>query len=125
MVRTVNEAAYAAKRNAILDAAQRAVATKGYEQMAIADILGELQISSGAFYHYFDSKPVLLLALVERMGEQLEQLMLPIVQDPTLGALEKLQRFFATLDNWKREHKGLVVAYMRVWYADENAIVRH
>ena len=45
MARIVNEAAYAARRNAILDATQRAVETKGYEQMAIADILGELQIS--------------------------------------------------------------------------------
>ena len=125
MVRTVNEAAYAVKRNAILDAAERAVETTGYEQMAIADILGELQISSGAFYHYFDSKPALLSALVERMGEQVEQLVLPIVHDPTLGALDKLQRFFATLDHWKFAHKRFVFAYLRVWYADENAIVRH
>src|SRR2546428_2493133 len=125
MVRTVNEAAYAVKRNAILDAAELAVETKGYEQMAIADILGELQISSGAFYHYFDSKPALLLALVERMGDQIEQLVLPIVHDRELGALDKLQRFFATLDHWKRAHKRLVLAYLRVWYADENAIVRH
>ena len=51
MARMVNEAAYAARRNAILDAAERAVATKGYEQMAIADLLDELHISSGAFYH--------------------------------------------------------------------------
>jgi AcrR family transcriptional regulator len=125
MVRTVNEAAYAARRNAILDAAQRAVETTGYEQMALADILSELHISSGAFYHYFDSKPALLFALVERMGDQVEQLVLPIVHDPVLGALDKLQRFFATLDHLKLAHKRLVLAYLRVWYADENAIVRH
>jgi AcrR family transcriptional regulator len=125
MVRVVNEAAYAARRNAILDAAQRAVENKGYEQMAIADLLSELQISSGAFYHYFDSKPALLFALVERMGDQVEQLVLPIVHDPTLGALDKLQRFFATLDREKLAHKEFVLAFLRVWYADENAIVRH
>ena len=125
MVRTVNETAYEARRNAILDAAQRAVETKGYEQMALADLLGELQISSGAFYHYFDSKPALLFALVERMGDQIEQSVLPIVYDPALGALDKLQRFFATLDQLKFAHKPLVLAYLRVWYADENAIVRH
>ena len=125
MVRIVNEAAYTARRNAILDAAQRAVETKGYEQMAIADILGELEISSGAFYHYFDSKPALLFALVERAGDQVEQLVLPIVHDPKLKALDKLQRFFATLDDEKRAHKRLVLEYIRVWYADENAIVRH
>ena len=125
MVRVVNEAAYAARRNAILDAAQRAVGTKGYEQMAISDLLSELQISSGAFYHYFDSKPALLLALVERIGDQVEQLVLPIIHDPTLCALDKLQRFFTTLDHGKLAHKRLVLAYLRVWYADENAILRH
>src|ERR1700736_1731468 len=122
MARIVNEHAYAAKRNAILDAAQRAVETTGYEQMAIADLLGELQISSGAFYHYFDSKPALLLAIVERIGDQVEQLVLPIVHDPTLGALDKLQRFFATLDREKLAHKEFVLAFLRVWYGDENAI---
>src|SRR5712692_1282292 len=105
MARIVNEAAYAARRNAILDAAQRAVETKGYEQMAIADLLGELHISSGAFYHYFDSKPALLFALVERMGDQVEQLVLPIVHDPKLGAIDKLYRFYATPANEKLAHK--------------------
>ncbi len=125
MVRTVNEAAHASRRNAILDAAEHAVITKGYEQMAIADILNDLQISSGAFYHYFDSKPALLLALVERMGDEIEQVVLPIVHDPVPGALEKLQRFFAALDQWKFAHKRLILAYLPVWYGDENAIVRN
>jgi len=125
MVRTVNEAAYEARRNAILDAAQRAIETKGYEQMALADILSELKISSGAFYHYFDSKPALLLALVERMVDEVERLVLPIVHDPKLSSLDKLQRFFAALEHGKREHKRFVLAYLRVWYGDENAIVRH
>ncbi len=124
MVRTINETAHTAKRNAILEAALRAIETKGYEQMAIADLLSELQISSGAFYHYFDSKPALLAALVEHIGDQVEPLVLPIVQDPRLGALDKFQRFFATLENRKIAHKRLVLAFLNVWYADENAIVR-
>lgn len=92
MVRTVNEAAHAQRRSAILDAAEQAIATRGYEQMAISDILSERGISSGAFYHYYDSKSVLLLALVERMGDEIEQLVLPVVHDPTPGALDKLKR---------------------------------
>src|SRR5260370_15475386 len=108
MVRMVNEAAYAVRRNAILDAAQRAVETTGYEQMAIADLLSELHISSGAFYHYFASKPALLLALVERMGEEVERLVLPIVHEPHLGALDKLHRLFATLDPQQITHYDLL-----------------
>ncbi len=125
MVRTVNEAAHEARRNAILDAAQHAIETRGYEQMAIADLVSELRISSGAFYHYFDSKPALLEALVERIGNQIEQLVLPIIHDPTAGTLTKLQRFFSALNHWKLAHRRLVIASLRVWYGDENAIVRH
>lgn len=125
MARIVKEEEYNAKRNAILDATQQLVETKGYEQMAIQDILDALQISKGAFYHYFDSKPALLLALVERRGEQLEQLLLPILHDPTLSALDKLQRYFTMHNRFKLEHKQLVFEVMRIWYADENAIVRH
>ena len=93
--------------------------------MAISDIRSELGISLGAFYHYYDSKPALLLALVERMGDEIEQLVLLVVHDPTPGALDKLMCFFATLDRWKFAHKDLLFAYFPVWYGDENAIMRH
>lgn len=125
MVRTVNEAVHEVRRNAILDAAQRAIETRGYEQMSIADLVSELRISSGAFYHYFATKPALLEALVERTGKQIEALVLPIVHDPDLGVLVKLQRFFVALDHWKLAHKHLVLASLRIWYGDENAIVRY
>jgi AcrR family transcriptional regulator len=124
MVRTVNEAMYEARRKAILDAALHAIETRGYEQMAIADILDALGISSGAFYHYFDSKPALLSALVERMEKGIEQSVAPILHDPQLSALARLQRFLAALDDWKLANRRLVLASLRVWYGDENAIVR-
>ena len=124
MARIVKEHEYAARRNAILDVARRLVETKGYEQMTIHDLLDALQISSGAFYHYFDSKPALLEVLIARMLDEVEQLLLPIVHDPELSALDKLQSFFATLNQWKIAQKPFVLAFMRVWYADDNALVR-
>jgi AcrR family transcriptional regulator len=49
MARIVKEEEYAARRNEILDAAQRLVYTKGYEHMTIQDILDDRHISKGAF----------------------------------------------------------------------------
>lgn len=112
------------RRNEILDAAERLVATKGYEQMAIQDIINELQIAKGTVYHYFPSKEALLEAIIERMGKQIEQRVIPIVQNPTPGALDKLLRYFATIDDWKLANQPLMLEFMRIWYADENAIVR-
>lgn len=124
MARTVKAETYTVKRNEILDAAQRFVYTKGYDQMSIQDILNELQISKGAFYHYFDSKGDLLEALIERMRQEAEPIILPIIDDPNLRALEKLHRFFDTAARWKTARKEYILALTRIWYADENAIVR-
>ena len=125
MARIIKEEEYTGKRNAILDVAMRYIATKGYEQMTIQDMLDDLQISKGAFYHYFDSKQAVLMGLVERIGEQAEQLVLPVVSSREMAAQDKLVRFFAVLDQHKRENLDLVFAFLRVWYADENALFRH
>lgn len=93
MARTVKKDEFATKRNEILNAAQRLVYTKGYERMTIQDILEILQISKGAFYHYFDSKPAVLEALIERIGEETNKPLLPILQNPNLSAIEKLRGF--------------------------------
>src|SRR5215471_17303124 len=99
MTRIVKE--HTVRRNEILDVARRFVYTKGYEQMTIQDILDALQISKGAFYHYFDSKQ----ALLERMQEEAAQLVLPIVGDARLPALEKLQRVLDMLNRLKTARK--------------------
>jgi AcrR family transcriptional regulator len=124
MARILKELKYAVRRNEILDAAQRLVYTKGYEQMTIQDILDDLQISKGAFYHYFDSKTALLETLTERMLQEAIKIITPIIEDPHLSALEKFQRYFDTVARWKTARKTLMLALLRIWYTDDNAIVR-
>jgi AcrR family transcriptional regulator len=93
--------------------------------MTIQDILDELKISKGAFYHYFCSKADVLNALVERMAvEQVKPLLLSIVLDPHLTALEKLQGYFDTAVSWKTAKKELMLELTKIWYSDENALAR-
>jgi AcrR family transcriptional regulator len=125
MVRVVKEENYAARRNEILDVALKLVYTKGYDRMTIQDILDELKISKGAFYHYFASKSEVLEALVERMvNEQVEPMLLTVVQAPHLTAIEKLQHYFDTAVRWKTSEKTLMIELVKVWYSDENALAR-
>lgn len=124
MARTLKEEEYTERRNEILDAAQRLIYTKGYEQMTIQDIQSALGISKGAFYHYFDAKSTLLTAMVERMMQSIDQLMQPLLADESLGALAKFERFFDTTARWKAAQKDYLLPLLGIWYADENAIVR-
>ena len=124
MARIVKEEEYTARRNEILDAAQRMIYTKGFEQMTIQDILDELKISKGAFYHYFNSKQALLEAIIERLMDEAKRLLIPIVEDPELSALDKLRRYFSDAIRWKAAQKDYLLALLNVWYDDNNAIVR-
>lgn len=124
MSRKVNEKEYNQRRGQILDAAQRQALTSGFESMSIQNILDELQISKGAFYHYFDSRQALLQGLIDRMRDEAVTALGPILQDPGLPALEKLQRYFAATARWKTEHKAYLLSLLRVWYHDDNALVR-
>lgn len=122
MSRVVKESAV--RRGEIIDAAQRLVYTRGYEQMTIQDILDELHISKGAFYHYFSSKQTLLEALIERLAEEAEKVIFPVLDDPHLPALEKLERYFVTAGRWKTNQKAYLLSLLKIWYTDDNAIVR-
>jgi AcrR family transcriptional regulator len=92
--------------------------------MTIQDMLDALQISKGAFYHYFDSKQMLLEGLIGAMQDEALQFLVPILHDPHLAALTKLQRFFDNAARWKTAQKTFVLALLRGWYSDDNAIVR-
>lgn len=124
MPRVVNEDGYALRRNEILDAAQRLIFTKGYEQMSIQDLVDALDISKGAFYHYFSSKPDLLEALTVRIEEEAFASLLPILSAESMNALEKIESFFHAVASWKSANKTYLMALLRVWYDDDNAIVR-
>lgn len=124
MARTVNHEEVARKRAEILDVAQRLIYTKGYERMTIQDIRGALSMSSGAFFHYYSSKAAVLEALVERIQEGVEAPILAFVDDPQLSAIEKLKRFFGTLEQARVSHQAFIVELVQVWSTDDNAIVR-
>jgi AcrR family transcriptional regulator len=124
VARTLDAEAHALRRDEFVDSAQRLIQGKGYEQLSIQDVLGELGASKGAFYHYFGSKSDLLEAVVERMVDAATATLTPLLTDPNLMAIEKLEGVFTGIARWKGERTDLVLAVLQVWLADDNAIVR-
>ena len=124
MARHVKPDEYAAHRREILGAALQLMHDKGYERMTIADLLTELQMSKGALYHYFDSKQALLEGIVESMGESGSAALRAVVDNPDLGAIEKLHGYFDMSTAWKSEHATEVATTMRLWRHENNALLR-
>jgi AcrR family transcriptional regulator len=124
MARTANATLRTVRRDAFLDAAQSLVQTKGYEAMSIQDVLDTLEASKGAFYHYFDSKQALLEAVIDRFADATMASITPVLENPDLPAIRKLELALAGIARAKAERKDLVLAVLEVWNSDGNAIVR-
>jgi AcrR family transcriptional regulator len=124
MARTLNPAVHLVRREAFVDAALRLTQTKGYEQTSIQDVLDAVDASRGAFYHYFDSKQALLEAMVDRIADGALITVAPVVDDPDLAAIPKLERFFSGIAQFKTDRKALMVEFIKVWRSDDNAIMR-
>jgi AcrR family transcriptional regulator len=124
MARTINVQVHKVRRDAFLDVAQRLIQTKGYEQMSIQDVLDELDASRGALYHYFGSKEDLLDGVVDRFADGAMSAVAPILADPHLPALRKLEKVLGGIASIKAEQKLLMLAIMEVWSSEGNALVR-
>ena len=122
MTRIVKE--HDVRREEILDTAQQLFSQKGYEQTSIQDITRTVGIAKGTFYHYFDSKLALLDELIERMIDFAIGIIEPVIADPDMGALEKLDRFLDGIARWKIENKDFFLNIMRPYFGPDNAIFR-
>ena len=82
----------AVRRQRIVDAAWRRLATNGYHETTIDDVCDEAGVSKGAFYGYFDTKQALFLALLEEETEALNGVAGELAEQELPGA-ERVRRF--------------------------------
>ena len=89
------------RRADILDAALALFYSRGWDQVTVADVLKEADISKGGFYHHFNAKEDLLDALIGRfMTEALTAA--EAARDATSGtALDRFNAFLAETARWK------------------------
>jgi len=54
------------RKQELIDVAERLFMEKGYEDTAVSDIVREINVGQGTFYHYFRSKEDILRAVAEK-----------------------------------------------------------
>ena len=82
-------------RDALLDATDRLLATKGYKKMTIDDLAKEVGIGKGSVYLHFSSKEEIALSHVDRIVERLEE-HLSIIARKNISARERLREMLCT-----------------------------
>lgn len=88
---------YDERRNEILDTAEELFRMKGYDKCTVNDILKEVGIAKGTFYHYFTSKEEVLDAIVSRYKEIVVSAANEILKIDHISSEEKLMRAFMAM----------------------------
>ena len=60
-------------RDKLLESAATLFLEKGYDAISVNDICKHAEVSKGSFYHYFETKQVLLLTLMDNWSSKLMQ----------------------------------------------------
>jgi AcrR family transcriptional regulator len=81
------------REEAILDAANRLLATKGFETMSMDDLAAAVGIAKGSLYKHFDSKEALAGAAMTRLLRAIDAHLQ--AQDPALAPVQRLKDLLA------------------------------
>jgi AcrR family transcriptional regulator len=111
----------ARSRERVLDAAERIMATEGYDAAALARIVEDSDIPISSVYHYFGSKEGVLLAVMERGAERFFEL-LPeadeLIEDPLTHLSRLVENVCAALEQESNFLRLVVVVAVQPPVAD-------
>lgn len=99
------------RRNAIVDAAEKVIFSKGLEQATMEEIAEEAELSKGTLYLYFKNKNELYMAIVERGSDMLNSKFSKIFAEDRTG-LELIRMMGKTYLDFVREHPNYFNAFM-------------
>ncbi len=116
-MRTIKE--HNERQNEILDTAQKLFAEKGYGKCTVNDILNEIGIAKGTFYHYFKSKEEVLDAIIDRGAGQILERAQEAAANPRFSPEEKLYHVFMAIRMEEESDKMLIEEMHRM----ENALM--
>jgi len=77
----------------ILDSACELIHSRSYADVGVAAICRHAGVKKGSFYHFFPSKRVLTLAVLDSYYLQMKRNLLDVAFSPGLPPLQRLQRF--------------------------------
>ncbi|HZR38912.1 MAG TPA: helix-turn-helix domain-containing protein [Ktedonobacteraceae bacterium] len=107
-----------ARAELILDEAEKLLAEKGYHDTSIDEIAARAGVAKGTLYQHFPSKEALILALLERNVELLEQTIERITREPGSARSRLEQLLHYVYQERPGQHRPLLQL------VDQNAEIR-
>lgn len=96
------------RRAEILSMANQLFQTKGYSKTAVDEIVRQVGIAKGTFYHYFKSKAEILDALTDQLVNEMAIQAQHIANNNNLNAIEKLVTIIHSQNSLKDQQQNVV-----------------
>jgi len=108
------------RKKEIMDTSLRLFLTKGFEETSIQNIIDEISISKGGFYHHYKSKNELLDAIALKKAEDYVHLWRNLKEYTSLSGKEKFIEIFRISNNIKIRHFDETIALWSILYEEKN-----
>lgn len=82
------------KKDYLLDAGLKVMATRGYNGTSIQDIVNAADLPKGSFYTYFKSKEDFAISALEKVTEERMEMNRNLLNDRRISPKERITRFF-------------------------------
>ncbi|MEM7335360.1 MAG: TetR/AcrR family transcriptional regulator, partial [Chloroflexota bacterium] len=108
------------RRAEIIKAARALFVAKGYENTSVRNILEKADATTGTFYHQFESKQALLVAVIDDIGAEMEQIVAPVMMAQSISAIERYQRLVQADNAYRQAEHGVIYQVWKALESDEN-----
>jgi AcrR family transcriptional regulator len=111
------------RRDEIISQAASLFTKNGYSATSVKDIVDQVGVAKGTFYHYFSSKKDVLDAIVIDYSDQLLTALKKITHDSGLSAPQKWVQAFQLINQWKLARKEEMLEVSRILMREENLLL--
>lgn len=111
----------AERKKELVDTAERLFLEKGYDRTSVSDIVNEINVAKGTFYHYFRSKAEILGPIMEKNIAILEEEFRTIINRNDLQTPDKLNEMLNSSFRWYKGKEQLLFFI----HQESNAVPHH
>ncbi len=108
------------RKEEILHAALELFYKKGYENTTINNIIDELGVSKGAFYHYFESKEDVIISIAREYSDRAIKIISSIISRPNLSAIDKMNGIIKAINEFKYNEREWRAKFRGAIKSEEN-----
>ncbi|MCE5295624.1 MAG: TetR/AcrR family transcriptional regulator [Euryarchaeota archaeon] len=115
-----NRAGPDGRRSEFINAAEALFSEKGFESTSVEDIVERVGVAKGLFYYYFESKEMLMTAMVAKMTDEIESNIKDIMSEEGLTAMERFDEILTSNKMMKERSRELMK-----WFHEERNQALH